>query len=165
VPLRLPSTEVVTMSDPQALLLELSETDLVRLGEQADGGGERELLLIRDREGRARLRQAAESGDQVVSQIRIRPPAPTLVARPRLAEIVGRSADGASISLRPETDQYDCLFWSESAVRKFVWPYYHAHRLWDSELQRLRDQWESDPTAVAIAHQAPTKSVVLQLSR
>jgi hypothetical protein len=156
---------VVTVADPEALLLELSEADLVRLGEQADGGLERELLLVRDGDGRARLRRAVEPGDQVVSQIRIRPPVPTLASRARLTEVVCRSAGGATLSLRPDRDEYDCIFWSESAVRKFVWPYYHAHRLWDADLQRLRDEWESDPTAVAIAHQAPTKSVLLRLAR
>jgi hypothetical protein len=153
------------MTDDEALLLELSEADLVRLGEEADGRRGRELLLVRDRDGRPRLRPAAEAGDQVVSQVRVRPPAPTLAGRARLTDIVCRSADGASLAIRPDADEFDCLFWSESAVRKFVWPYYHAHRLWDAGLQQLRDEWESDPTAVAIVHQAPTKSVVLRLAR
>jgi hypothetical protein len=153
------------MAEAEAMLLELSESDLVRLGEQADAGGDRELLLVRDRDGYPRLRQVAQAGDQVVSQIRVRPPAPTLADRARLSTIVCRSANGGSLTLQPDADEYDCLFWSESAVRKFVWPYYHAHRLWDASLQQLRNEWENDPTAVAIAHQAPTKSVVLRLGR
>jgi hypothetical protein len=151
------------MAEAEALLLELSEGDLVRLGEQADGGRGGELLLVRDLEGRPRLRQQAEAGDQIVSQVRVRPPAPTLAARGRLSNLVCRSADGRSLSLSPDRDEYDCLFWSESAVRKFVWPYYHAHRLWDAGLEQLRTDWENDPTAVAIAHQAPTRIVVLRL--
>src|SRR4051812_8841454 len=29
------------------------------------------------------------------------------------------------------TDAWDSVFWTESSVEKFLWPYYHAHRLWD----------------------------------
>ena len=41
-----------------------------------------------------------------------------------------------------------------------MWPYYHSHRLWDADLQKLQDNYDNDPEAAAIAHQAPSKSSV-----
>jgi hypothetical protein len=58
----------------------------------------------------------------------------------------------------PSNKNYDAVFWTESSVEKFLYPYYRAHRLWDETMDRLQEQFEQDDFAVAIAHQAPSKS-------
>jgi hypothetical protein len=148
---------------PEALAVDVAETDIIWLGEGADEGTGTDLLVVKDQDGTPRVRQAAQPGDEVVSRIRVRRP-PSVAGRQQLDEVVCRSVGGATYQLPTEVEEYDCVFWTESAVRKFLWPYYHAHRLWNADLQRLRDEYESDPTAVAIAHQAPSKSRILRLT-
>lgn len=48
--------------------------------------------------------------------------------------------DGATREL---ADTYDAVFWSESAVEKFVFPYYASKSLWDAafELDKLAYYW------------------------
>jgi hypothetical protein len=149
---------------PEPTTADVAETDILWLGEGADDGNGTELLVVKDASGTPRVRQAARPGDEVVSRVRVRQ-VPALPGRQQLAEIVCRSAVGATLPLPTEGDAYDCVFWTESAVRKFLWPYYEAHRLWNDDLRKLRDDYERDPTAVAIAHQAPSKSRILRIAQ
>ena len=57
-------------------------------------------------------------------------------------------------------ERADALFWTESAVEKFLFPYYAAHRLFtDEEMQRLKDAFKSEK-AVALWHRAPSYSII-----
>ena len=146
--------------------LDLSVTDIIWLGETADSHRGVDLVLVRDKDGKPTLKEKAEPGDDVVQEITVR--TADTSARPgftreEIAEVICRSAEGKEFRLTT-ADEYDAVFWSESSVRKFVWPYYHSHRLWDAELQQLQDQFDTDPMAVAIAHQAPSKSSVQKTS-
>jgi hypothetical protein len=146
--------------------LDLSVTDIIWLGERADSKRGVDLVLVRDKDGKPNLRETPEPGDEVVQEITIRTPDPSGqpgFTREQIAEVICRSAEGKEFTLL-SSKEFDAVFWSESSVRKFVWPYYHSHRLWDAELQTLQDQFDGDPTAVAIAHQAPSKSSVQKTS-
>ena len=60
-----------------------------------------------------------------------------------------------------EADPWDVVFWTESSIEKFLWPYYHSHRLWDDDMTKLQAQFDGDPHAVAIAHKAPSASSII----
>ena len=49
-------------------------------------------------------------------------------------------------------DRYDAVFWTESSVEKFLWPYYHAHRIYDTDLAAFRKAFDDDPNVIAIMH-------------
>jgi hypothetical protein len=146
--------------------LDLSVTDIIWLGETADSHRGVDLVLVRDKDGKPTLREKPEPGDEVVQEITVRTSEPSTqrgFTREEIAEVICRSAEGKEFRLKT-SDEYDAVFWSESAVRKFVWPYYHSHRLWDADLQKLQDQYDGDREAVAIAHQAPSKSSIQKTS-
>jgi hypothetical protein len=83
---------------------------------------------------------------------------------PELATVYTPNKQHRSKIELPGTDAWDSVFWTESSVEKFLWPYYHAHRLWDEHMTELRAQFETDPMAVAVAHKAPSASATLPLS-
>jgi hypothetical protein len=58
----------------------------------------------------------------------------------------------------PSADNYDAVFWTESSIEKFLYPYYHSQRLWDENMDKLKREFDEDESAVAIAHMAPSKS-------
>lgn len=59
---------------------------------------------------------------------------------------------------------WDAVFWTESAVEKFLYPYYHAHRIWDQQIIDVKNAFEAYPDAYAIRHKAPSASEPMSLS-
>ena len=52
----------------------------------------------------------------------------------------------------------DALFWTDSAVEKFLLPYYHAQRLLtDNQMKQLQSDWSADKV-IAIAHMPPSQA-------
>jgi hypothetical protein len=144
------------------MLLQLTATDLIWLGETADGKRGVDLVLVKDCHGKPRLKEAVEDGDTKVRDIKIKTEPSRFKAgrkREQIKEVLCRPHQGKEFLLTSKAE-FDAVFWSESAIGKFVWPYYHSHRLWDSVMQGVREAFDGDPHAVAIAHQAPSKSSV-----
>ena len=140
--------------------VELSPTNLTWLGEEGDAKPGKKLTIVKDKDGRWMLREAAQDDDQVVVPgIRITTPEDTTAASDHITKVVCTTAKGGQVELK-SSDQFDAVFWTPSAVRKFVWPYYQSHRLWDDEIQAVKDKFETDPNALAVAHQAPSRSLV-----
>ena len=138
----------------------LSPANLTALGEEGDGRPDKTLMIVKDKGGRWRLRETAEPDDQiVVPGLRITTPKDTTAATGHITKVVCTATNGSDVELKSD-DDFDAVFWSPSAVRKFVWPYYQSHRLWDEEIQTVKDKFESDPTALAVAHQAPSRTMV-----
>jgi hypothetical protein len=84
--------------------------------------------------------------------------------RPKVERVLLHVEDQQKPIELPGTDGWDAVFWTESSVEKFLWPYYHAHRLWDDKMTALQKKFEQDPLAVAAAHKAPSTSATLPLS-
>lgn len=143
--------------------LRFSSTELTWLGEDADSHRGVDLTLVRDAMGRLVLREPMkmQPGDIELPGITVRTEPesqfPSGIHRREVVKVTCTAADGGQFDL-PTAEEFDAVFWSESAVRKFVWPYYHSHRLWDPDLQALKDEYDNDPEAMAIAHQAPSRS-------
>lgn len=138
--------------------LSLTAHDLRWLAEEADGRRGETLHLIRDpRTGRLRFLGA---GEKLAAGAKPVLAAATDDAVPgRAVPKVTCSVSGRAVSLAGA----DAVFWTEAAVEKFLWPYYHAHNLFDAPIQQLyRDYYAADSDIVAIAHWPPSKPTLVQ---
>jgi hypothetical protein len=60
--------------------------------------------------------------------------------------------------------QWDAVFWTESSIEKFLYPYYHAQRIWDDELENLKASFEAYPLGFGMRHRAPSASEPITLA-
>jgi hypothetical protein len=144
---------VTTAAD---VVLHINATDFAALAETADGLRGEDLVLVRDAEQKPRLREALQEGDVVATEVRVwtdRPP------RKKIREVVCVPEEGRLRTLETGSG-YDAVFWSDSAVEKFLYPYYHAQRLWNADMEAVAAKFKRDMDAVAIAHLAPSNFVV-----
>lgn len=130
------------------------------LAEEADGRrGEELSLMLHPTEG-LRLRRKGDpalNGEQELCKIET--PKCQSGRVPVLSVAV--DIEGANTHRIDPAEGWDAVFWTESSVEKFVYPYYHAHRLWDTTMDQVKQAFESYPGAVAIMHKAPSKSFVM----
>lgn len=137
---------------------EVDSKVLAWAAETADGSRDTTLFLVRDRDGQLWVKEGMDGTDQELRRIRTNSHQPT---RRKVLE-VSCAVDGWEDPARlPSAQKWDAVFWTESSVEKFLYPYYHSQRLWDAKLESVKDEFEKDPDAVAIAHQAPSNSRVL----
>lgn len=132
-------------------------TNLAWLAETADGFRGEDLFLIIDQNQNLQLvRQNALGNANPIAKIvtpKIRP------NRKQVTEVICKY-EGGEETLSFE-DGFDAVFWTESSVEKFLYPYYRSHRLWDDRMERLKKQFDSDDSAVAVAHRAPSMSSLI----
>jgi hypothetical protein len=58
----------------------------------------------------------------------------------------------------PDYPKCDALFWSASSIEKFLFPYYHSHRLYShAEICGLMSQYRANSKLVAAVHVAPSR--------
>lgn len=125
-----------------------SASDVRRLAEAVNGKRDTDVIVATDRQGELVTRTALEEGDTFLFTVNTR-------SRQRRVEATGRiSAEG----MQAELEECDAVFWTESSVEKFVWPYYEAHGI---DVSRIRSAYESDPAIVAIAHIIPSIPVMI----
>lgn len=153
-------TEQEQEQGQEKVVIELNATDLAWLAETADGTRVKEFTLVRDKDGKAALRTELQSGDKAVTGVKVR-------TEPSLQKPGAKRIPVLEVTLRPEAcqpiglktdDGADAVFWTDSAIEKFLYPYYHAQRLWDEDLSRLEQAFRRDERAVAILHKAPSTS-------
>lgn len=143
--------------------VDVSAFDLRAMAEAADGRRGRIFKIVDNPGGRrkAKVVEAGAGDEEVLLRIK----AAKRVSVPkeegffvRLPADI-RLPDGVA---RPKDDDYiatfDALFWSESAVDKFVAPYY-IHMMTLAELQATLQPYYDDPKVVAMAH-LPDSEVV-----
>jgi hypothetical protein len=59
----------------------------------------------------------------------------------------------------PRSPGCDALFWTASAIEKFLFPYYHAQRLFsDERMATFRNEYRADRELVAVLHRAPSRA-------
>jgi hypothetical protein len=79
----------------------------------------------------------------------------------RPEKLVIKPPNGPEINLH-EMPEADALFWTASAIEKFVFPYYYAQRLLDhAQMAKLLADYNSS-TLVAILHVAPSKPYAIK---
>lgn len=154
---RIPTTTNMAPAVPQ-----INATVLHWLAEEAHGRqGNRKLILVKDAKGQPALRNEGgeeEGGvqptDEVLFEV-ITPPTPPQLKRP---EKIVLQVPGGKEERLDLLDGCDAMFWSTSAIEKFLYPYYAAHRLLtDEEMMALKSKCRAK-NVVAILHIAPSKS-------
>ena len=121
--------------------------------ESADGTRDKELALVLTAGGEYVVKEE-EPGDEVVLRMYTPSMAPE---RLKPTEITFQAPGCEKVRIE---EVADALFWTESAVEKFLFPYYASQRLLtDEEMQGLKDGFR-DARVVAIWHQAPSKSLL-----
>jgi hypothetical protein len=126
--------------------------------ETANGTRDRTMFLVLDRDGHLQVTETRQNTDHELRRIRTDSCMPN---RRKVLE-VSCEVDGWNDPLRlSSAEKWDAIFWTESSIEKFLYPYYHCQRLWSPLLEMLKEEFERDADAVAIAHQAPSNSRVL----
>jgi hypothetical protein len=125
----------------------ISASELRRLAETADGLRNRDLVLVR-REGHVILINAADKVATDDHLVTLRTDDEIDPASRPAFDLELQIENGPSLSLR---NTYDAAFWSESAIDKFVLPYY-ARYMSPARLRSLRERIASDPAMIMLPH-------------
>ena len=131
---------------------------LAWLAEKADGKRNEVFRLVIDKDGDPQLRARNEKADSTDCDTKVKVKTEALEGRKEVPFVVLHVRDAKPDTLRSDKD-FDAVFWTQSSVEKFVWPYYHSHRLWNDSLEAIRKEFDDKKTAFAIAHQAPSRSI------
>ena len=128
--------------------VQLDATELRKLAERADGLRNRNLKLV-VRNGRLALIEGNRAA-------RTEQGAPTLRTNDRILPsrrprfTVQLIITGRKVTI-PLRNKFDAFFWSESAIEKFVVPYYS--RIWPAaQVQALFEGFANDPFAIGVRH-------------
>lgn len=150
-----------------SLSVTLNSTQVGWLAEGTDGERGVTLILVLDAHKQPQLRDVSkklEDGDEIVTDVQYKTTSslPDDTPRKRVLEVRCKVDTWKEEGILRGEDKWDALFWTESSIDKFLYPYYHSQRLWDQEMAQLQDKVNGDPEAVAIAHVAPSRSRILK---
>lgn len=128
------------------------------LAETADGTRDEEWALVYQDRKELKLKKPweVESGkDEELCRIST----PSRQPDRRKVRAVRLYVEGSPEPIVLEANEgWDAVFWTESAVEKFLYPYYHCQRLWNSDMDLVKHKFDTNPTVVAIKHKAPSNS-------
>lgn len=147
---------MTTIAAEPEVVFRTDSTGLAWLAETADGNRDEKLVLVLDKNERAQLRVALQEGDRLVTRVEVET-TNKLHDRVQVEAVICKAPGYESQELLRK-DGYDALFWTESAVEKFLYPYYRSQRLWDQRMDRLMEKFNTQKEAMAVAHQAPSQS-------
>lgn len=145
-----PSEKTPTLGElrgPPRLRHPLNARALAWIAEGADGRRDEPLVLFQNQKGNLQLERAGTvPEDQVILE---------LFTKSR------KQQERTPRALEIPTD-WDAVFLSESAVEKFVFPYYTAQRLLTAaELNRLKTAFYTREDVVGIVHKPPSRPLLL----
>jgi hypothetical protein len=132
-------------------------TNLSWLAETADGTRGETLYLIKDTKEKLQLVSEGDlKGRAYLATVE------TPKKRRERQEVTEVVCHGKNYSATlKSTEKYDAVFWTESSIDKFLYPYYAAHRIWDERMDKVKKKFDDSDFAVAIAHRAPSTSEAL----
>jgi hypothetical protein len=128
------------------------------LAETADGSRDQVFKLVYRNGKELKLLKPQEvgAGDQTICDVT------TPSCRPdRLKAVavhVFVEGDPNPIKIDVQANGGDAIFLTESAVEKFLYPYYRSQRIWDDDMDSLQQRFEANPQAVGVLHKAPSNS-------
>ena len=135
-------------------------TNLSWLAETADGLRGETLYLIIDQDDKLQIVQESSLGNAKRRLADICTPK-TRPNRKKVTQVTCKVENGKE-KILDSTKKFDAVFWTESSVEKFLYPYYRAHRLWDdAKMDEIKNKFDSSDDAVAIAHRAPSTSLTV----
>ena len=104
---------------------------LAWLAEQADGQRNKPLSLVIDTNGEPQLRKGDKPG-RVKDGLRYEGKSEDEgTMGPTGSRYCDHTPQGGKKRDAAPRRGFDAVFWTQSSVEKFVWPYYHSHRLWE----------------------------------
>ena len=131
-------------------------TSLSWLAETADGTRDQVFKLVyrNGKELKLLRPQDVGTGDQTICDVT------TPSCRPDRLKAVAVHVfvenDPNPIKIDVQGTATDAIFLTESAVEKFLYPYYRSHRIWDDGMDSLQEKFEQTQQAVGILHKAPS---------
>lgn len=151
---------------------------LRRLGETADGKRDEHLKLVVDlKSGTMRDLDIVTKTDFDIDQSQTtpryaevkdlpkRPPVVRFVHFERIA-FIGKKADGTEYEIACVAAPGDALFWTDSSMEKFLYPYYEQLRIFpESDLTQLKQDIrdpQKRPLIVAVRHDSPSNPKIIQ---
>ena len=141
-----------------------NSVSLTWLAEKADGLREEKLQLVLHATEGLRLRREKETLEPDETHVCIIETSSCQAGRKRVTNVALRIDDTTTHDFDVGPERWDAVFWTESAVEKFLYPYYHAHRVWDQKIIDVKNAFEAFPYAYAIRHKAPSASESMSLS-
>ncbi len=143
-----PPTTVRELLDPGLLARRpLSARTLAWLAEGADGNRDEDLVITVNEQGKLQLKLKREvpEGKWVLE----------VYTKSR------KRQERRPLKVTIPVD-WDAMFLTESAVEKFVFPYYEAQRLLTkTEISALKTAFYSRPEVVGVAHKPPSRPLLL----
>jgi hypothetical protein len=136
-------------------------TRLSWLAETADGWRDQKLQLIYHAVEGLSVKHADDrlkSGEAKVCDIETPSSQPNRV---KVVSVTLETDDGTSHKFPVDPEGWDALFWSESSIAKFLYPYYQSHRIWGDDIETAKESFEEYPMAFAIRHKAPSASATM----
>jgi hypothetical protein len=125
---------------------EHTSRDLTLLAEEVDGRRNEKLRIVETSEHKLAIEGQGVQGRFLFE---------VCTALNKEREPVTVTASAASTE---ETLQgCDAFFWSESAVEKFVWPYYYSHRTINPEIVAIKYAFDNDANVLGILHTYPSR--------
>jgi hypothetical protein len=147
---------MTTVAGEPGVVFRTDATGLAWLAETADGNRDKQFTLVLDKDDQPQLRETVQEGDRLVTGVEVRT-ATTLRDRVPVESVIVKPRGYEAQSVDPR-EGYDALFWTESAVEKFLYPYYRSQRLWDKRMDRLMADFNTQREMVAVLHRAPSNS-------
>ena len=150
--LRSPTGLAAEGPDTRALPPDIDARSLARIAEWVDGLRDQSLVVVREND--QWIVRPERPGDDDKAVLKSSKPLNVPSDRRRMESKV-------TIRGLPLKAEYDALFWTESAIEKFLFPYYASHRIMtDKEHEDLMAAYQKD-SLVAIAHVAPSQGIPL----
>jgi hypothetical protein len=137
---------------------EVDSTELSWAAETADGTRDKELFLVLEDGKYLKVKAKLGANDKEVRKVRTKS---KREKRKKVVEVLCTVKEWKEPARFPSAEEWDALFWTESAIEKFLYPYYHAQRLWNDEIEKVKKKFDRDDDAVAIAHRAPSHSLAI----
>lgn len=150
-----PATIADGSRSPSGSLPAMDARQLAVLAEWADGVRNQHLVLVRTSDGEYKLKDRKAENDQVILQVFTRDIVPDRLQP--VSVTCTLPGGGGAIEVSQE---FDALFWTESAVEKFLLPYYYSQRILTGDQMERVKKHLADREVCAFLHMPPSRPKV-----
>jgi hypothetical protein len=128
--------------------------------EEAHGKQGTPLVVFEGDDGQLVISETLPTGKEALFEVTTHGEKPDrLLPAHKIAVQVKRNGPERNLLNDPELPGADALFWTASSIEKFVFPYYHAQRLYSQrDMCTMMERYRNDKKLVAAVHRAPSKT-------
>jgi hypothetical protein len=138
---------------------QISSNTLAWFAEGAHGQQEQNMYIVEDANGDLILtdKDPRPAGKEPFLEVFTKGERPKLMPAQKIA-VQLKNGKEKNLLNDPDYPHCDALFWSASSIEKFLFPYYHAHRLYSqAEICGLMTEYRANKKLVAALHVAPSR--------